>query len=170
MRNIPKGMWFEELEPGLVVEHALTRTVTESDNVQFTVATMNPAPLHLDADFAAATQFGKPIVNSMFTVALVVGISVHELTHGTTVANLGFERVTFPAPVFHGDTIHAETRVLEVKESSSKPDRGVVTVETKGFNQDGKEVCYFKRKVLIWKREFAPERKRPYDGTDVWAD
>ena len=74
------------------------------------------------------------------------------------------------APTFHGDTIHAETRVLEVKESSSKPDRGVVTVETKGFNQDGKEVCYFKRKVLIWKREFAPERKRPYDGTDVWAD
>ena len=167
---IPKGMWFEEFEPGLVVQHALTRTVTEADNVGFTVSTMNPAPLHLDAAYAATTQFGKVLVNSMYTVALLVGLSVHELTHGTTVANLGFQTVKFPAPVFHGDTIHAETRVLEVKESKSKPDRGIVKVETKGFNQDGKEVCYFKRKVLIWKRDAAPERARPYDGTAVWAD
>ena len=89
-------------------------------------------------------------------------------THGTTIANLGFEAVTFAAPVFCGDTIHAETRVLDVQESKSKNDRGVVTVETKGFNQDGKEVCYFRRRVMVWKREFMPKRARPYDGQDVW--
>lgn len=152
MRNIPKGMWFEELEPGLVVEHALTRTVTESDNVQFTVATMNPAPLHLDADFASTTQFGKPLVNSMFTIALVVGISVHELTHGTTVANLGFERITFPAPVFHGDTIHVDTEVLAARPSSSQPDRGIVTFEHRGYNQDDVLVVSAVRSALMHRR------------------
>lgn len=145
-------MWFEDLEPGLVVEHALTRTVTESDNVQFTVATMNPAPLHLDADFASTTQFGRPLVNSMFTVALVVGISVHELTHGTTVANLGFERVTFPAPVFHGDTIHVDTEVLDTRSSSSNPDRGIVTFEHRGYNQDDVLVCSAVRTALMHRR------------------
>ena len=164
------GRWFEDLEVGLVVAHALTRTITEADNINFSLSTLNPAPLHLDRHYAAQTEFGRPLVNSMFTLALLVGISVHETTHGTTVANLGFESVAFPAPVFPGDTIHAETRVLEVKESSSKPDRRVVTVETKGFNQDGNEVCYFKRKVLIWKRDAAPQRRRPYDGVDVWKD
>lgn len=152
MRSIPKGMWFEELEPGLVVEHALTRTVTESDNVQFTVATMNPAPLHLDADFASGTQFGRVLVNSMFTVALVVGISVHELTHGTTVANLGFEKVTFPAPVFHGDTIHVDTEVLAARPSSSQPDRGIVTFEHRGYNQDDVLVCSAVRSALMHRR------------------
>jgi len=152
VRSIPKGMWFEELEPGLVVEHALTRTVTESDNVQFTVATMNPAPLHLDADFASGTQFGRVLVNSMFTVALVVGISVHELTHGTTVANLGFEKVTFPAPVFHGDTIHVDTEVLAARPSSSQPDRGIVTFEHRGYNQDDVLVCSAVRSALMHRR------------------
>lgn len=148
----PKGMWFEELEPGLIVQHGLTRTVTESDNVGFTVATMNPAPLHLDASYAATTQFGQVIVNSMFTVALVIGISVHELTHGTTVANLGFESVRFPAPVFHGDTIHVESEVLAARPSGSQPDRGIVTFEHRGFNQDDVLVCTAVRNAFMLRR------------------
>jgi len=149
---IPKGMWFDELEPGLVVQHAVRRTVTESDNVQFTVATMNPAPLHLDFDYASTTQFGRPLVNSMFTIALVVGLSVHELTHGTTVANLGFEQITFPAPVFHGDTIHAETEVLDARPSSSNPDRGIVRFEHRGYNQDDVLVVSAVRNALMHRR------------------
>ena len=120
----PKGMWFEALTPGLVVQHALTRTITEADNVGFTTSTMNPAPLHLDADYAATTQFGQVLVNSMYTLALLVGLSVHELTHGTTVANLGFETVTFPAPVFHGDTIHAEPKSPPHESRSQSPIKG----------------------------------------------
>lgn len=150
---IPKGMWFEQLEPGLVVQHALTRTVTEADNVGFTVSTMNPAPLHLDAHYASTTQFGKVLVNSMYTVALLVGLSVHELTHGTTVANLGFDAVKFPAPVFHGDTIHAETEVIAARESKSQSDRGIVTFEHRAFNQDDVLVCSAVRNALMWKQQ-----------------
>jgi len=149
---IPKGMWFEDLEPGLVVQHGLTRTITEADNVGFTVATMNPAPLHLDASYAATTQFGEPIVNSMFTVALVIGISVHELTHGTTVANLGFSEVRFPAPVFHGDTIHVESEVTAARASNSNPDRGIVTIEHRGYNQNDELVCTAVRKAMMHRR------------------
>lgn len=149
---IPKGMWLEDLTPGLVVPHALTRTVTEADNVGFTVSTMNPAPIHLDADYASTTEFGRVLVNSMFTVALLVGLSVHELTHGTTVANLGFDAVNFPAPVFHGDTIHAETEILTARESRSKPDRGVVSFEHRAFNQDDVLVCAAIRNALMLKR------------------
>ncbi|MGA0321742.1 MAG: MaoC family dehydratase [Ilumatobacteraceae bacterium] len=149
---IPKGMWFEELTPGLVVQHALRRTVTEADNVQFTVATMNPAPLHLDFAYAETTQFGRPLVNSMFTIALIVGLSVHELTHGTTVANLGFEKVNFPAPVFHGDTIRVESEVLEARPSKSLVDRGIVTFEHRGFNQDDVLVCTAVRQAMMHRR------------------
>ena len=102
------GRWFEDLPVGLVVPHALTRTITETDNVLFTTMTLNPARLHLDAEYAAGTEFGRPLVNSMFTVGLLVGISVLETTHGTTVANLGFDEVVFPVPMFAGDTIHGE--------------------------------------------------------------
>ncbi len=106
------GKWFEELTPGLVIHHAIRRSITESDNVMFTSMTMNPAWLHLDFDYATnETEFGRPLVNSMLTVAMVIGISVHETTLGTTVANLGFGEVTFPAPVFHGDTLRVETKV-----------------------------------------------------------
>ena len=149
---IPKGMWFEDLPVGLVIKHPLTRTITESDNVQFTVATMNPAPLHLDAAYAATTQFGQVIVNSMFTVALVVGISVHDLTHGTTVANLGFDKVTFPAPLFHGDTVHVESEVTAARGSNSNPDRGIVTFEHRAFNQDDVLVCTSIRNALMHRR------------------
>lgn len=149
---IPKGMWFEEFEPGLVVKHALTRTITEADNVGFTVATMNPAPLHLDASYAATTQFGEPLVNSMFTIALLVGLSVHELTHGTTVANLGFETVKFPAPLFHGDTVHAESEVLKVRPSGSNPDRGIVTFEHRAYNQNDVLACSAVRSAMMHRR------------------
>jgi len=149
---IPKGMWFEDFEVGMVVPHALTRTITEADNVGFTTATMNPAPLHLDADYASGTQFGRVLVNSMFTVALLVGISVHELTHGTTVANLGFDTVTFPAPLFHGDTVYCESEVLAVRESRSQPDRGIVSFEHRAFNQDDVLVCAATRNALMHKR------------------
>ena len=146
------GRWFEELTVGLVVPHALTRTVTETDNVMFTTMTLNPARLHLDAEYAASTEFGRPVVNSMFTVALLVGISVLETTHGTTVANLGFDEVVFPAPVFSGDTIHAETEVLAVRESRSRPDQGIVAFEHRAFNQRDELVCRARRNALMWRR------------------
>lgn len=143
------GMWFEELTEGLIVQHAITRTITESDNVMFTCMTMNPAPLHLDADYAASSEFGQVIVNSMFTLALLIGISVHELTMGTTVANLGFGAVAFPAPVFHGDTLHAETAIVSARRSSSRPEQGVVTFEHRGFKQSGELVARCERTALM---------------------
>lgn len=143
------GKWFDELTVGLVVQHALTRTVTEADNVLFTTMTMNPARLHLDADYAATTEFGRPLVNSMLTVALVVGLSVLETTHGTTVANLGFDEVVFPKPVFAGDTISAESEVVATRPSSSRPGSGIVTFEHRGFNQRGELVCRCRRNALM---------------------
>ncbi|MEQ8717816.1 MAG: MaoC family dehydratase [Acidimicrobiales bacterium] len=149
----PKGMWFEELTVGTVVPHAITRTITETDNVLFTTMTMNPAPLHLDAHYMATeTEFGKPLVNSLFTLALVVGISVHEVTHGTTVANLGFSEVTFPAPLFPGDTVRVETEVLDARESRSRPTQGIVTFQHRAFNQDGDLVCSATRQALMHRR------------------
>jgi acyl dehydratase len=143
------GLWFEELTPGLVVDHAITRTVTEADNTLFTVMTMNPQPLHLDAEFAATTQYGQRLVNSMFTLSLLVGISVHETTLGTTVGNLGFEEITFPAPVFHGDTIRAQTEVVAARPSSSRPGEGIVTFEHRAYNQRGEVVATCRRAALM---------------------
>ena len=143
------GMWFEEFEVGQVVRHALTRTVTEADNVLFTTMTMNPQPLHLDAEFAKSTEFGQPLVNSLFTLGLVVGISVHETTLGTTVANLGFTSIEFPAPVFHGDTIHVETEVLSTRASSSRPGQGIVEKEHRGYNQRDVLVARARRSALM---------------------
>jgi acyl dehydratase len=146
------GRWFEEFEVGQVVPHALTRTITESDNIGFTAATLNPAPLHLDSHYAAETEFGRPLVNSMLTLALLVGISVHETTHGTTVANLGFEQVVFPAPLFPGDSVHAETEVIAVRDSGSRPDAGIVTFEHRAYNQDDTLVCRATRTALMHRR------------------
>ena len=147
------GKWLEELTPGLVVHHAIRRTITEADNVMFTTMSMNPAWLHLDFDYAEnETQFGKPLVNSMLTLAMVVGISVHETTLGTTVANLGFSEITFPAPVFHGDTLRVETEVLEARESSSRPGQGVVTFEHRGHKQTDDLVCRAVRSALMLSR------------------
>jgi len=143
------GRWFEELTVGTRVEHAIRRTVTETDNVLFTTMTMNPQPLHLDAEFAAATEFGRPLVNSLFTLGLVVGLSVTDLTLGTTVANLGFSRVDFPAPVFAGDTIRVTSEVTEARRSGSRPDAGIVTFEHRGSNQRDEIVCIAVRAALM---------------------
>jgi len=132
-----------------VIPHALTRTVTETDNILFTTASLNPAALHLDYEASKGTQFGQPLVNSMFTVALLVGISVLETTHGTAIANLGFEEVVFPKPVFYGDTIRAETEVLKVRLSKSNPTQGIVAMEHRAFNQKGQLVCRAKRNSLM---------------------
>ena len=147
------GKWFEELEPGLVIQHAIRRTLTESDNVSFTTMTMNPAWLHLDFDYAKnETEFGQPLVTSMLTIAVVIGISVHETTLGTTVANLGFQETVFPAPLFHGDTIRVETEVKNRRESKSRPTRGVVTFEHRAFNQNDVLVCRAVRDALMHMR------------------
>ncbi len=146
------GRWFEELEVGTTVQHSVTRTITESDNVLFTCLTMNPQPLHLDAEFASKTQFGRPLVNSLFTLGLMVGMTVYELTLGTTVANLGFSLVEFPKPMFHGDTLRAESEVLETRSSASRPNAGVVTFEHRGFNQHGDLTARCHRQALMLRR------------------
>jgi acyl dehydratase len=146
------GRWYEDFEVGEVIPHALTRTITDADNIGFSLTTMNPAPLHLDAHYAAQTEFGRPLVNSMFTLALLVGISVHETTHGTTIANLGFGEVDFPAPLFPGDTVHAETEVVAARESDSRPDAGLVTFEHRAFNQDDTLVCRAIRTALMHRK------------------
>lgn len=143
------GKWFEQLPVGTVVTHVTRRTVTETDNVLFTTMTMNPAPLHLDADYAAGTEFGQPLVNSMFTLALVVGLSVYELTLGTIVAQVGLSEVSFPAPVFAGDTIRVESEVVEARPSGSRPDAGVVVFEHRAFNQRDQLVCRTRRTGLM---------------------
>jgi len=153
-RSVPHhGRWFEDLAVGDVIPHALTRTVTETDNVLMTTLTLNPARLHLDHAYAAEeTEFGRPLVNSMFTLALLVGMSVLETTQGTTIANLGFEAVTFPAPVFCGDTLYAETEVVAARPSGSRPDAGIVTFEHRAFNQDDRLVCSARRNALMLRR------------------
>jgi len=143
------GLWLEECQVGLSIRHAATRTITETDNVLFTTMTMNPQPLHLDAEYAARTEFGRPLVNSIFTLGLVVGLAVPELTLGTTVANLGFTRIEFPAPVFAGDTVHVTTEILAARPSRSRPAAGVVTFEHSGFNQHDSVVCVAVRTALM---------------------
>jgi acyl dehydratase len=143
------GLFFEEFVEGRVFEHALTRTVTEMDNVLFTSLTMNPQPLHLDAEFAKTTEFGRPLVNSIFTLGLVIGISVGDTTLGTTVANLGMTDVRFPKPVFHGDTIRATTTVIATRRSRSRSDAGIVEFEHQGLNQRGETVAICRRAALM---------------------
>jgi acyl dehydratase len=143
------GRWFEELQVGTTVQHAVRRTITESDNVLFTCLTMNPQPLHLDEDFAAGTEFGQRLVNSIFTLGVLVGLTVYELTLGTTVANLGFSLVEFPRPMFHGDTLSAETEVLEARASNSRPNAGIVTFEHRGYNQHGELTARCRRQALM---------------------
>ncbi len=143
------GLYFEDFVEGQLFEHALTRTVTEMDNVLFTTLTMNPQPLHLDAEFAKTTEFGRPLVNSIFTLGLVIGISVGDTTLGTTVANLGMTDVRFPKPVFHGDTIHAKTTVISKRTSRSRSDAGIVEFEHVGLNQTGDTIAICRRVALM---------------------
>jgi acyl dehydratase len=146
------GKYYEELEVGDIFKHSLGRTVTEMDNVLFSTLTMNPQPLHINEQFASTTVFGRRIVNGIFTMGLVIGLSVAELTDGTIVANLGYEKVMHPQPVYHGDTIYAETEVLDKRESRSNPDRGIVRLKQIGRNQDGVIVVELERSVLFLRR------------------
>ena len=147
------GLHFEDCTPDLAIAHAVRRTVTETDNVLITTLTHNTQPLHLDAEAAAATEFGRPLVNSIFTFGLMVGVSVADTTLGTLVANLGYNDMTFPKPVFVGDTLRSETRVLEARESKSRPDAGIVTFEHRSFNQRDELVARCTRTALLKKRE-----------------
>ena len=148
------GKWFDELEVGEVFDHVLRRTVTETDNVLFTTMTHNPALLHLDEEYCKTeTEFGTRIVNSCFTLSLMVGISVGDTTLGTAVANLGWNEVRFPKPVFPGDTLRVETEVLALRESKSRPDQGIVTFAHRAYNQHGDLVASCKRAGL--------QRKKP---------
>ena len=143
------GLYLEDFHEGQLFRHALRRTVTESDNVLFSVMTMNPQPLHIDFDFAAKSEWGRPLVNSLFTLGLMIGISVGDTTLGTTIANLGMTQVTFPAPLFHGDTVHVETQVSSVRRSRSRPDRGIVEFEHRAFNQDDLLVARCLRQAMM---------------------
>lgn len=146
------GRYFEDLAVGDVIAHALTRTITEADNVLFCGLTMNPQPLHLDEEYAAGTEFGSRLVNSLLTLSLLVGLSVYELTLGTIVANLGFSRVEFPKPVRHGDTLRVETEVVSSRASRSRPNAGIVEFEHRGYNQRDELVARATRQVLMARR------------------
>ena len=146
------GKYYEELAVGDVIKHSLGRTITEMDNVLFSSLTMNTQPLHMNADFAAKTNFGQPIVNGILTMGLVVGITVPDLTEGTLIGNLGYQNVNHPRPVFHGDTIYVETEVLDKRPSRSKADRGIVQFKHIGRNQHGEIVVEIERAALMLKR------------------
>lgn len=146
------GLTFDEFRVGQVFTHQPSRTVTEADNLLFSTLTMNPQPLHLDAEFAKTSHFGQRLVNSIFTLGLVVGLSVGETTLGTTVGNLGFEKVEFPKPVFIGDTITAQTEVIEKRESKSRPEWGIVLFEHRGVNQRGEVVAVCRRAAMMLKK------------------
>ena len=144
------GLYFEEFEEGQIFKHAITRTVTEADNTFFSTMTMNPAALHIDHDYAAReTEFGRPLVNSLLTLGMMIGISVHETTHMTTIANLGMTDVVFPKPLFHGDTLRIETKVLGKRRSKSRPKAGIVTFQHKAYNQHGEEVASCTRQAFM---------------------
>ena len=147
------GRFFDEWKVGDVVSHSLTRTVTETDNVIITTLTHNPQPLHLDYEAAAKTEFGKPLVNSCFTFSLLVGVSVHDTTLGVLVANLGFDKVKLPHPVFAGDTLRCESECIDLRESKSRPYAGIVTWAHRATNQRGELVCEMTRTALIQKKQ-----------------
>jgi acyl dehydratase len=152
------GLWYEELEVGMVIRHPQRRTVTETDNTLFNALTLNPQPLHIDEEFAKTSPFGTRIVNSVFTLGLVTGIPVFETTLGTTIGNLGFDEIIFPRPVLHGDTIAVETEILDKRPSRSRPGEGIVNFAHRGTNQRGEIVCQVKRTALMAMRP--TERRR----------
>jgi acyl dehydratase len=145
------GLYFEEFTVGQTFKHGITRTITEADNVWFSALTHNPAPLHLDAEYMKNSEYGQPIVNSCLTLAFMVGISVGDTTAGTTVANLGWDEVRFPKPLFHGDTIHIETEVLELRNSKSRPENGIVIFAHRAYNQHDVLVGECKRSALMYR-------------------
>lgn len=150
------GLYFEQFEIGHIFEHELRRSITESDNMLFSNMTLNPQPLHIDYEFSSKTEFGKPLVNSIFTLGLMIGISVSDTTLGTTIGNLGMSETRFPHPVFHGDTIHVTTEVESKRASKSRPTQGIVNFIHRAFNQNGELVAYTKRAALM-KKQPSPE-------------
>jgi len=160
MTDTRRGRFFEDFKVGDVYRHAIGRTLSETDNTWFTLLTCNTNEIHFNADYAAQTEFGRPLMNSCLTLSLVTGLSVEDISQNI-VANLGWDKVTLPAPVFAGDTIYAESEVLETRPSKSRPGQGIVRVRTKGFKQDGTVVIEFERTVLVYSQEAAPARRRP---------
>jgi acyl dehydratase len=158
------GRVYEDFEVGDVYQHPLGRTVTQTDNIWFTLLTVNPNPIHFDAHYAAQTAFGRPLVDSTFTVALVTGLSVTDVSQNGI--NLGWDEVRLPAPVYEGDTIYAQSEVLSARESKSRPDRGIVQVMTTGYNQEGTVVLTFKRSIMVYKRGHVPHIPRPIIESD----
>lgn len=150
-----RGRFFEDFEIGDVYRHALGRTVTTTDNIWFTLLTQNTAPIHFDHHYAAQTEFGKPLVDSTFTVALVTGQSVADISQNVF-ANLGWDEIRLPNPVFEGDTVYSQSEVLEKRDSKSRPNVGIVTVKTTGYNQEGAVVITFRRTVMVYRRGMAP--------------
>lgn len=146
------GMYFDELPVGKIIKHELGRTITETDNTLFSMLTMNLQPLHTNEDFASKTEFGKRIVNGIFTLGVVVGITVNDITAGTIIANLGYENIKHPNPMFHGDTVYVETEITGSRESKSRPDSGIVTMKHTGRNQNGEIVVEVTRSALFLKR------------------
>ena len=146
------GLYFEQFSVGQTFVHEIRRTVTDMDNILFSSLTYNPAAVHIDHEYAKSTEFGKPLMNSIFTLGLVIGLSVQDTTLGTTVGNLGMEDTKFPRPVFAGDTIRAETKIMAVRESKSRPTQGIVTFEHRGFNQHNEEIAYCRRIGLMMRR------------------
>ena len=154
-----QGRVYEDFEVGDIYQHPLGRTVTQTDNIWFTLLTVNPNPIHFDAHYAAQTSFGRPLVDSTFTLALVTGLSVSDISQNGV--NLGWDEVRLPAPVYEGDTIYAQSEVLSKRESKSRPDWGIIQVKTTGYNQDGTVVLTFKRAIMVYKRGHVPQIPRP---------
>lgn len=146
------GLYFEEFEVGMRFDHAWTRTVTEMDNMMFSMLTMNPQPLHVDAHYAAKTEFGQPLVNSLFTLGLMIGMTVNDTTLGTTIANLGMSEVSFPKPVFQGDTLHVVTEVMALRPSKSRPEAGLVEFRHSALNQRNELVARCVRSAFMKRR------------------
>ncbi len=143
------GLYFDQFAVGQVFKHEIRRTVTDMDNTLFSALTHNPAAIHIDHEYAKTTEFGKPLMNSLFTLGLVVGLSVQDTTFGTTIGNLGFEDVKFPKPVFSGDTIRVETEVLDLRPSKSRPTQGIVIFQHRGINQRNEDICVCRRVALM---------------------
>lgn len=150
---------FEDFQVGLLIRHPLGRTITAADNTWFTLLTVNSNPIHFDRHYAAQTEFGQPLVNSTFTLALVTGLSVADVSQNAV--NLGWDEVRMPAPVFEGDTIYAQTEVLSARESKSRPHMGLVEIKTTGFKQDGTVVMEYRRTILVYKKGYAPQVPSP---------
>ena len=159
MQISEQGRFYEDFSVGDLFEHRLGRTVLATDNVWFTLLTVNPNPIHFDAHYASQTEWGRPLVDSTFTLALVTGLSVADISQNAV--NLGWDDVRLPAPVFEGDTIYAQSEVLQMRSSKSRPHQGIVSVRTLGFNQEGVVVIKFRRTLLVYRRGHGPQTNRP---------